>query len=852
MKNLIYTTPNRKILLPEKLLSVIFCLIFLLAGRDPSSAQPIGPITGPVTVSGTEIWYDDFAISGSGVITVTGNLTISGAGITLRNLTSVSDNSYDDAVFRIRNGGSLTFADNTNFSLDGFSDYGRRYIIQASGSSSFTMDNSVFGNTAGVKADGFIHLAQSDMHMRNGAAINGIRSTGGSAIIIRLENSRLTMENSTLSNNEENAFYSQDLDINIPIGIISATGSESEITITSSNVSNNRSVYGTTIGIREIKSLTIGNSTFSQNKQTKNSVHFGAGVITAINTKVIINDSNNFSGNSAQSDSDCFFASSSEVTIGDHNLFKGESTESYHKDCISLYKSKLKVGNWNTFEDLSEGVFSINNTEASIGSNNRFQNNSTTHIGSVINCRDSVITIEESNTFSGNYSPSLGGVIYTERSTISIAHGNNFSENTAVDRGGAIYSYDSDLTIARSTFTKNAARNYGGAICHNAATLTLNGTMFEGNSVGQKGGALFVGNQYLAPEDSQRDMTIVNIDDHVGILRNSATDVESKGGAIYIAYDAHVHIGALTISSNRPLVNGGAFFADLTSETYLYNRFGPIIAGNRIQDKTDSFDVAFTDMKKTVFFTNTFTHFGKELTWFTNSDGYNCYPEDNVVSEQYSLFRLNSAAYGAAIYSQGILEIGEPDITMNIQKVWLDDSDVHGDRPNLKDFMTEYMTFRAEDGSYDHGAFKVEQVIQENEREILYRMETEKDPQIKAYAQQNLEPEDQPYNIHIYGLPQTIDGAPISIRPDERKIHNYIAETHQTSQENNVRNYDMTNTWKEDPTPPPTATPIPTETPEPTQTPTAIPEPTEIPTDVPDRTWFRLMEQLEVLPGTGL
>ncbi len=177
----------------------------------------------------------------------------------------------------------------------------------------------------------------------------------------------------------------------------------------------------------------------------------------------------------------------------------------------------------------------------------------------------------ESSTFTENKSPkNNGGAIFNCSADLTLT-GCTFDTNSALSGGGAIYqsgekSLDPSTVIAESHFTSNTVENgSGGAVFVNAATLQVTDTEFDGNSASSNGGAVSIicgssqeGTDYTYPtvtfEGSTEDAVFT------GNLAKGA-----NGGAIYTtAKVKKVSVSGYTFDGNKVLkekMSGGAVFA---------------------------------------------------------------------------------------------------------------------------------------------------------------------------------------------------------------------------------------------------------------------------------------------------
>ena len=180
---------------------------------------------------------------------------------------------------------------------------------------------------------------------------------------------------------------------------------------------------------------------------------------------------------------------------------------------------------------------------------------------------------------------------------------------------------------------------------------------------------------------------------------------------------------------------------------------------------------------------------------------------------------------GASILNYGKLTIGEDAAAFEITKIWEDEGAVEIVRPEFEDLLNS-LVFIANDEPLEIGKYTLDEQVSEAETDVYY-FSGSTDTNVTLIVRDT---HDDRLGISVDGLPLTDETGTITYRVAEQTNEYYDAEISGDA----AGGFTIRNTWNGEL--PPTPTPIPTPTPEPDQ---GIP-------------FFRLIEQLDTLPQTGI
>jgi hypothetical protein len=252
-------------------------------------------------------------------------------------------------------------------------------------------------------------------------------------------------------------------------------GVNGNLTLNNVTITGGTGLVGNGGAIRNSGTVTVNNSTLTDNQATNGGGIWNQGTLT-LNYSTI-------SGNSASSNGGGIYyttgASSSGVYLN-HSLISGNS-------------APTGGGIW------SSRTLTVDNSTLS--------GNSATNGGGIYNLGGTV-TIN-TTTISDNVGSTNGGGIYNYTSnsccvaTVTI-NTSTLNGNSATDSGGGIYNYAScgycvaTVTVNNSTLSGNSAANLGGGIYNirtssgtGSATVTLNSSTLSGNSATNSGGGIY-------------------------------------------------------------------------------------------------------------------------------------------------------------------------------------------------------------------------------------------------------------------------------------------------------------------------------------------------------------------------
>ncbi|MEO8391738.1 MAG: choice-of-anchor Q domain-containing protein, partial [Chloroflexota bacterium] len=273
----------------------------------------------------------------------------------------------------------------------------------------------------------------------------------------------LTISDTTFSNNTATAN-----------GGAIFTQYDGSVTVSNSTFSNNAAVIGGVIyGFGSAKPLTISNSNFSNNTASQ-----VGGVIYSFSTISV--SSSSFSSNTASSGG-AIFALGDTLSVSDSSFTDNHLLGSGSGGAIlTAFGSTL----------INRSIFSGNAAINGVG-------------GAIYASR---LTVNYS-TFSNNHGGQGGAV--NASGTFSINY-SRFLDNTADYYGGGLYGGGTNSTITGSTFVGNTALQYGGGGIFQSGGLTIMNTTISGNSSSGTDPANSGGGGLYAYGSGNSRVTIIN------------------------------------------------------------------------------------------------------------------------------------------------------------------------------------------------------------------------------------------------------------------------------------------------------------------------------------------------------
>ena len=817
-----------------------FFFIFLSPQISASAVQPQNPVSGVVTVSGNEKWTQDIVFSGEGRLVVTGNLALENVTIAF----SDTGNADQPAV-SVGEGASFTL---TNSKMN-LANLGSREAV-VSEKANVTVDHSEISGADNAIETALIRVSGGKFNLINGSSIRDNLNRGKvydsyynlneySGSILQAADCEMTIEDSFITNNQTGFVEPCD---SYEGRCIRNAGAEildvenSQINISKSTISKNN---GTQNNIK------INNSRLEWIDSTLS----GQMLTIGYGSNMLLNKSDMMiSGNSVFADNRCgaFSANDSIIKIEDGVEFINNNTDKFN----SIYNPPVET--YNT--DLYIGKVLFKNNEGRTGAveflggkiiidgASFIENHGQFFPGALFvdACYNVIVNkttpaeLEIDNAkFIGNTSQvyktgavGLGGTSYGG----SASYFNNYVAMCSIDKLWEIFKDNTDweknYCDQYQTFSEKEIRNLVQAEIHSA--------VFADNSLN----------------------TIISELDMIG------------GGAIYISPYAHLKMGSTAILNNSvgsPWSGVGAgIAAGPVSETYLYPRNGAGIFSNNSNDPSQALqDVAKLDENSIFIFSEKMFNGGyhnwqkdnaeRILTWFytqwtirdfnnpLNLTGnvYGSSPTDKSIENASVIIQNNQIGtnqadqteideyeneykdiafgYGAGIYNDGILEIGEPGTGFTITKVWDDEENAAGKRPTPQNFLSS-LILSADGEAYDLGKIVPSPYSPDPDDPKLSVFDCEKDifVTITVLEQQD----DNTWLITFEGLPKFNDDGSEIIWTVDESLRYYSAEV----------SGDMTDGFS------------------------IVNTPKEEPESEPDRrelTFYRLLPQMDILPKTG-
>ena len=671
-------------------------------------------------------------------------------------------------------------------------------------------------------------------------------------------------------------------------------------------VFNGNSVIGAGGGIyTENAKVTIGrNNQFTGNETaigSQSGFHYEGGSILVLNSELGIEDNNQFTGNIAAYHGGVVKVINSNVTIGNDNLFQqneapggggsvidmdavktDDPSSDYtlsignrnkfidnHGDdgAIAVYYAILKIENENEFIGNTGfgGAITIYGTPTTIGDNNLFERNSAVEImgvGGAIQNRNADMVIGDGNIFKNNESHGNGGAIYIERGKLTIGNSFFIGNRNIYGNGGAIsvivpsdYS-EGSLVINGGVFEDNRAYQNGGAI-HvfgwNDLSVSIKDAAFSDNTSGMNGSAVYFGQIPTYSYDDCRNLGIITahisnckfIENSIISTRDDLDYSRIFGGTVANGCNTELTLSRLALSENSGNVLGGGIISMTGSELYIKPRNGAALFGNDYGfSSLPTQDIFLTDaaiphqIPEKMFNGGYHRWQVEEGIPFTNwkqepvtGSVWSADPTKTGFTDPSTTLQGNhtDAAHdymiGAGILNYGKLTIGEDAAAFEITKIWEDEGAAEIVRPGLEDLLNS-LVFIANDEPLEIGKFTLDEQVSEAETDVYY-FSGSTDTNVTLIVRDT---HDDRLGISVDGLPLTDETGTITYRVAEQTNEYYDAEISGDA----AGGFTIRNTWNGKL--PPTPTPIPTPTPEPDQ---GIP-------------FFRLIEQLDTLPQTGI
>lgn len=700
----------------RKFLFIVLMLMLCLLRSIPVIAART--ISEPITLSGNEVWNEDIIFDKSGEITLTGSLTISGAKIST---TPEHKGGAVNEIFIVKQGGSLTLKD-CIYDLSNLHKSGAHpHAIYANDGGRVTIDGTeISGAQSYQRAPGLIYIfGNSELNIINGSVIKNNERALSNGAIIHIADSKLKIDDSEISDNTITAKDPEPLIYTPPAGIIGVYGEESEVEIRNSvfrdNSFNRGSVICAENNYSGVRSISISGSTFYGNKQSASTDQPVSGAVLAVNTKLILGDGNIFEKNTADISSSFESKTSgavlilnSEMIIEGNNRFI-ENIGSY-AGAIYTEDSTSVIGNGNLFRENMglNGTLLLSGSAMEIRDENVFRGNYGQGYGGAIFANNgSELTINRS-AFIENNASYHGGAISQWGGKLTL-NGTIFEKNEAYGNsnqgvGGAIAIDGRNLV----------AYNWGEYT--ERTELVINGAVFTNNTAAYQGGALFIGfHGFEASEVSdEKDRIFV----YINRAEFTGNEVKSgyraaAGGAIFINSDAHVFMKKAVITDNSTDAAGGGIASTHYGQIFLKPRNGAVIFGNHADQPGSGYEDLdiIDDSGQNLISQNLFNGgihgwikqhpvertmvkgpVGNQSLINVTGSFYGASPSNTSIENADVLIRgnsvkrssmgsssiwpdtpilpENSAGNGGGIGNNGILEIGEDGVSLNIFKIW--------------------------------------------------------------------------------------------------------------------------------------------------------------------------------------
>ena len=402
--------------------------------------------------------------------------------------------------------------------------------------------------------------------------------------------------------------------------------------VTNSNFTNNNAFYGGAIFVGSKSGNTyIADTTFRDN-----TAEVDGGAINLQASGVKLNETY-FYKNTAQRNGGALYVGGEGTTNVIYNSLFDDNDAENNGGAVywRAYAGHIAYSNFTSNDAVNGGAIYLNGVSSNTNITHViFKYNNATKNGGAIDCNATRMNLTYT-LFESNYAGEYGAALCREKGATSGFGGyNNFTSNHAGIAGAALaWMNVKNININHYIFTDNTADRMGGAIyaSEGSDNFTINNSDFKGNNITNGtdgyGGAIF--------SDSSNN-TIKN--------SNFTNNNAFYGGAVYVDGDSgHTNVTNVTFDRNNAAVDGGAInliaSGVILNDTRFYNNTaqrngGAVYVGG--EGKTNVIYYSrFTDNKAN-------SH-GGAIDWRASA---------GEVME--SNFVRNSAAYGGAIYLNGI------------------------------------------------------------------------------------------------------------------------------------------------------------------------------------------------------
>ena len=623
-------------------------------------------------------------------------------------------------------GGGIYAESNSNITISGNSTficnsatYNGGGIYAESQSNMIISGNSTFiGNSADANGGGIYALSNSNVNI-SGMSTFVVNSAGGRTIYampkrnVDISENTISIGNSATFGGGIYVGSSSTVDINGYATFIgnSASGDGGGVYAISSNSVNiggntifngNSATNGGCIFVDTLLNL-WGNCTFT------NCLASVGGAIYAKGTRVKINGTNVFNGNTAKYFGGGIYVPKSTLNLLGDNRFSANWAGSRgggiyaQETAISFSGAGLLSHN---MVQLDGGGMYVDGSNLNFNGNITIRNN-TAQRGGGIYSDNNTFSIDGHNVVEKNFATYYGGGIYTQRSPFFLNGNNTFISNSAGE-GGAIYATVNSTLNSNGliTFIGNRAHISGGGIWLDHSNLTLDGSNhFVGCVASYEGGAVYTyattaslpGNNTFESNSATTGGGIharwsdVSVTNSCNFKRNIAvfgggvfTDnstfefndlntlqgnqANHTGGGIYAAKSVLNFLGTSTITANRATRDGGGIYTrddcvvNLLGLSHYHNNSAGDTGGG-ISAYRSSFILAGQNtfnsnhaMEGGGFyaFKNVVNSFGKSIfigNFASNHGGGFTVMHGKLHFNGSTTFRRNSAASGGGLYT---------------------------------------------------------------------------------------------------------------------------------------------------------------------------------------------------------
>lgn len=553
-------------------------------------------------------------------------------------------------------------------------------------------------------------------------------------------------------------------------------------------------------------------------------------------------DGTEFSGWEGQRDAAVIRSSGGNVQVQNHSQFSNNTRGGNIISCQGGGKLNIRESEFKDNPDIWGNVIKAENTDVQIRVSN-FENN-----GFGLEFRECQIDIRENTSFSKNYAA------LRLRQCNTTIDSSVFSENTSYE-GSGIADYEGTLWLTNTRFENNisygSGENSGGAIDTSGTYLTIDHCEFRGNRADYGGGGactfnsltwerinsqIQIKNSYFIDNSANYGGALVlgnrsvKVDPEIMVYIESTVfqgnkETERRWGgssAIWNGGNVHTRINNLAVYDNL----GGGITTSSKAETIIHGRNGAVIFGNHsgstpdyLNDITAIYDDSVIQLSKNMF--------NGGLHHWQRDDAHHCqYSQpvfkdvslaDVIVTENFSPYDPEAPEWGHAILNYGILEIGEAETSLEVQKVWEDDENTAGKRPSPETFLSS-LEIGLNGAEYDAGDLSPVETYERADGKEVQRYHYSADSSLTAeFTAEGA----QTWSVRLDGLPLEIDGEKAVYDIKEQPISPYAAEIRETGEGVfSIRN-------------------------------SLIPEPTPTPVPEDELTVFYLLMQGGSLPQTG-